>query len=159
MRIIRYVAILGFATQMNDEQKGLAQEAAEKLASAGLGLSVGNLSGMFGLALRVAKANGGTTLGIIEKGLNNAEHQDCDVLHIVSSQEKKHKAIASACIGGIVIGGGPGTLKLAQHFLDQGKTIVAIEGSGGVVKTELDSRAIQSRSIDQALKILVHLRN
>ncbi len=154
MKTIDYVAMLGFAKQINEQQACLAEDVAEKLVALGYGVGVGNLSGVFDHALQSAKASGGTTMGVIEKDLYKQKHQDCDILLVVSSQESKHQVLATRCIGGIVIGGGPGTLKLIRHFLDRDKRIVAIDGSGGVVPSELAERVILSHSVDHALAVL-----
>jgi len=157
MKNTPYVAILGFANQIDENQISLTEETASKLVALGYGVAVGNLTGTFYHALRTAKKCGGATLGIIEKELCELESQDCDVLQVVSSQEIKHREIASRCIAGIVIGGGFGTLKLIQRFLDRNKKMVAIEGSGGVVTSELDPSVILSHSVDHALTFLEHL--
>lgn len=157
MKTIDYVAILGFAKQINAHQAHLVEDLAKKLVALGYGVGVGNLSGIFDHALHVAKASGGATMGIIEKDLGKQKHQDCDVLLRVSSQAIKYQAISKRCIGGIVIGGGPGTLKLIQHFLGQKKKIVAIDGSGGVVPRELAKEVILSHSVDHALAVLTLL--
>ena len=149
-----YVAILGFANQINQRQTCLAKDLAEKLTTLGFGVGVGNLSGIFQQALKSTKACGGATMAIIEKDLSKQEHKDCDILLISSSQKTKHQALSTRCIGGIVIGGGPGTLKLIQHFLDRNKKIIAIDGSGGIVPSELVEGVILSHSVDQALAAL-----
>ena len=149
-----YVAILGFANQINQRQTCLAKDLAEKLTTLGFGVGVGNLSGIFQQALKSTKACGGATMAIIEKDLSKQEHKDCDILLISSSQKTKHQALSTRCIGGIVIGGGPGTLKLIQHFLDRNKKIIAIDGSGGIVPSELVEGVILSHSVDQALGLL-----
>ena len=154
MKPIDYVAILGFANQVNEQQAYLAKDVARKLTALGYGVGVGNLSGMFNQALKSTKSCGGATMAIIEKDVGKQEHQDCDILLVSSSQETKHQALSTRCIGGIVIGGGPGTLKLIQHFLDRNKKIIAIDGSGGVVPSELAKGVILSHSVDQALGLL-----
>lgn len=154
MKTIDYVAILGFAKQINERQAHLVEDVVEKLTAVGYGVGVGNVTGIFDQALKSTKAFGGTTMGIIEKSLSKQEHQDCDILLLVSSQETKHQAISERCIAGIVIGGGPGTLKLIQHFLDLNKKIAAIDGSGGIVPAELAKEVILSHSVDHALAVL-----
>ena len=154
MKPINYVAILGFANQVNEQQAYLAKDVARKLTALGYGVGVGNLSGMFDQALKSTKSCGGATMAIIEKDVGKQEHRDCDLLLASSSQDTKHQALSTKCIGGIVIGGGPGTLKLIQHFLDRNKQIIAIDGSGGIVPLELAAEVILSHSVDQALGLL-----
>jgi predicted Rossmann-fold nucleotide-binding protein len=154
MKPINYVAILGFATQVNERQAYLAKDVARKLTALGYGVGVGNLSGMFDQALKSTKSCGGATMAIIEKDVGQQEHQHCDILLVSPSQDTKHQALSTRCIGGIVIGGGPGTLKLIQHFLGRNKKIIAIDGSGGIVPSELAAEVILSDSVDQALGLL-----
>ena len=155
MQAINYVAILGFASSLNFVQENLAQETARKLAEKGLGVGVGNLSGTFDHALRSAKAHAGMTIAIVEQALSTKHHDDCDVLLVVSSQQEKHQALSDQCCGAIVIGGGPGTQKLIDRFLEKGKRIVALEGSGGIVPLELDRRVALHPTVDRALEALM----
>lgn len=154
METINYIAILGFAEEVNQLQAQLAQEAAEKITNLGYGLGVGNVSGTFDYALRSAKHNKGITKAIVEQALENKHHSDCDILHVVATQDEKHSAIVDQCLSALVIGGGEGTLKLIDRFLSEDKTIVAISDSGGIVPDELDSRVVVSDSVDMALKVL-----
>lgn len=155
MHTLNYIAILGFAKEIDENQATLAKVAAEKISDLGFGVSVGSISGTCDCALRSAKRNGGITKAIVEQNLENKQHHDCDILQVVATQDEKHSALADQCSGALVIGGGHGTLKLINRFLKQRKKIAALEGSGGIVPNELDSRVVLSNSIESALKVLV----
>ncbi|MCG8414838.1 MAG: hypothetical protein MI746_11525 [Pseudomonadales bacterium] len=156
MQSINFIAILGFAKQVNERQALLAEEAARKLSESGHGVGVGNVTGTFSHALKSAKENKGLTMAIIEQTLRDRNLSDCDILQIVSTQRAKHEALAKQCSGALVIGGGTGTLKLIEQFLRNGKRVVAIADSGGIVPRELGNSVTISSDMDAALRTLMH---
>lgn len=151
MQSMNFIAILGFAKSCNAEQSAMTEEAARKISNLGYGIGVGNVSGTFACALRSAKANSGITMAIIEQGLGSLNLDDCDILQIVKSQDEKHEALAKQCNAGLIIGGGVGTLKLAERFLMEQKPLVAIANSGGIVPKELNEAITLSSTVDSAV--------
>ena len=155
MQSMNFIAILGFAKQIDSRQALLAEEAARKISERGCGVGVGNVSGTFEHALNSAKSSKGITMAIIEQDVCCRDLQNCDILQIVSSQIDKHKALANQCSGALVIGGGHGTLKLIDEFLENQKRIVAIANSGGIVPKELNASIEIRDDVDSALRSLM----
>ncbi len=155
MQSMNFIAILGFAKFCDAKQSAMAEEVARKISSLGYGIGVGNVSGTFACVLRSAKANRGITMAIIEQGLGSLNLDDCDILQIVKSQDEKHEALARQCNAALIIGGGKGTLKLAERFLKEQKPLVAIADSGGIVPEELNEAITLSPTVDSAVRKLL----
>ena len=155
MQSLNFIAILGFAKQIDSHQALLAEQAAQRISECGYGVGVGNVSGTFEHALSSAKASDGITMAIIEQDIGCRDLQNCDILQIVSTQSDKHKALANQCSGALVIGGGDGTLELIEEFLENKKRIVAIANSGGIVPKELNASIEIRDDVDSALQTLL----
>lgn len=154
MQSMNFIAILGFAKTQEPVQAEMAEEAARELCRLGYGVGVGNVSGTLACALRSAKANNGITMAIIEQNLCTRNLDDCDILQVVRSQEEKHEALAKRCTAALIIGGGHGTLKLADKFLQEQKPLIAIANSGGIVPEELNEAIVLSPNVDSAIRSL-----
>ena len=149
-----HVAILGFAEPCGPYNQVAAYSAGATLAKKGYIVTAGNLTSTFNSAFRGAKEFEGKTLAVLEDHieLNNSTH--CDVVISVKDTEEKHRMIAELCAGAIIIGGGNGTKHLESEFLKRNKPVVALVGTGGITRTELDEKTKSAKTIPDTLTLI-----
>ena len=154
-----FIAVLGFADPITEarypQNRLLAYSIGKEITAQGYGLAVGNFTGTFSYALAGAQHHRGTTLAIIETYLWDNRHRRTDILILTGSTAEKHCKLVAMCCGGIIIGGGNGSLHLADQLLLAGKPVIAMAGSGGIVPTELPGGVV---CIDTALKAVQKVR-
>ncbi len=127
------------------------------MATRGYGVATGNLSSTFHHAFSGAKEINGSTCAIIETALKDLTNPLCDNLEVVSNIKTKHKMLAERCLGAIVIGGGNGTLAVISEFIHLDKPVIAIEGSGGIVRNELANSVLEVRDSEGAVNKILDL--
>ena len=150
-----FIAIIGFADPVTEayhtQNQNLAYSAGEEIIKHGYGLAVGNFTGTFSYALVGAKHHRGTTLAVIETELWNCRRKHTDILVLTSNNHEKHQRLASMCQGGIVIGGGDRSLELINEFIHAKKPVVALSGSGGIVRGELPKSVYRAAGVVEAV--------
>jgi len=124
------------------------------LARAGYIVTAGNLASTFHKAFMGAKSEEGPTLAVLEEQMQLKQSNYCDVVMSVSDTNQKHRMLAEMCSAAIMIGGGPGTKHVETAFLKLNKPIVALNGTGGIVRQELDKKTIRAHSVKETLKLL-----
>lgn len=151
---LKYIAVVGFASQLTQYNISLAKEVGMLLTNRGFAVIAGNVTGTFHHVFKSVKKSGGHTRAIIESELQFAPHKYCDIFEVVNTSNAKHSKLAEICMGAIVIGGG----HRSKHLLDQlsmyDKPIVAIKGSGGIVRKELDSNVHIASSAIRAVSLI-----
>jgi uncharacterized protein (TIGR00725 family) len=127
------IAVIGYnKDRCTDVASKAAYEVGREIARAGAVLICGGLGGVMESACRGAKENGGTTVGIIPQEEFSYANQYCDVVVCTGIGYARDFIVASSADGIIAVGGGIGTLiEMGVGYMTK-KTIVAIEGSGGV---------------------------
>lgn len=157
-----YIALLGFANPAYEtlypNNSLLAYQAGEEIVRQGFGLAVGNTTSTFRHALNGAANANGNSLLILEQQPSEASthyhHQENCKVQLAGCTNEKHQHLVNNSAGGIVIGGGYGTLHLIEQFLMARKPVVAISCSGGVVANELSSEVIMMRDIKDAVLLI-----
>ncbi len=149
-----YVAILGFAEPCSPYNQSLAFDVGKTLAKHGYVVTAGNLTSTFYSAFRGAKHIEGTTLAVLEEHTELKENAYCDVVLTVEDTNQKHRMLAELCSSAIIIGGGHGTKHIESEFLKLKKPVVALQGTGGITRTELDKRTQCVNSIKDTLTII-----
>lgn len=150
------IAVLGYGEHCSIQNKARAFQAGHEIASRGLAVCVGNLSGTFHHALNGAKRSSGRTIAILESINKISDKSLCDDVLYTKDTEKKHQLIAEKSIGAIVIGGGEGTNKLIARLLSMSRMVIAIRDSGGVVNSKLDKRVIVEDDIETAINFIIN---
>lgn len=149
-----HVAILGFAEPCGAYNQELAYSMGLLLAKRSCVVTAGNMSSTFYSAFKGAKQAKGSTLAILEEHREINEVVYCDVVLTVENTEQKHRMLAEICSSAIMIGGGPGTKHIETEFLKRDKPVIALQGSGGITRTELDKRTESVSSIKETLPLL-----
>jgi len=153
-RIENHVAILGFAEPCPSFNEEMAFMMGSSLAKDGHIVTAGNLTSTFHSAFMGAKSERGNTLAVLEKQMQLKESNYCDVVMSVSDTNQKHRMLAEICSGAIMIGGGPGTKHIETEFLKRNKPVVALSGTGGIVRKELDKKTMRAHSVEETLTLL-----
>jgi len=149
------IAVLGYGDNCSDRNKDWAFQAGRNIALHGHTVCAGNLSGTFHHAFRGAKSASGATIAYLERGNTETDQTLCNEVFYAESTDEKHRLIASAASGAIVIGGGTGTGKLITKLLAQNKSVVAIRHTGGAADSPADERVKVVDDIEEALDRLL----
>src|SRR5437667_2551146 len=122
------IAVIGGST-CTTEQTAIAEETGRLLAQRGAIVVCGGLGGVMEAAAKGAKANGGTTVGILPGADPAAANAHIDVPLATGLGEMRNFLIVRTAHALIAIGGGVGTLSeiaLAQRI---GKPVVGLHDS------------------------------
>lgn len=122
------IAVIGGGT-CTSEETVIAEETGRLLAQHGAVLVCGGLGGVMEAAARGARANGGTTIGILPGADPRAANAYIDVPLATGLGEMRNFLIVRTAHALIAIGGGVGTLSeiaLAQRI---GKPVVGLHDS------------------------------
>jgi len=136
------IAIIGFAKDVPLKNKLIASLVAMVFTAKGYNIIAGNVLGTFGYAFGAAKMMGGRTMAIVDDDINSLPRYIDQVLYIPSVM-KKHENVALLSSAAIIIGGGDKSLHLAREFIKQGKPIIAITGTHGIVDSEVQPLGIK----------------
>lgn len=161
------IAVIGYNKECTETAEKLAYEVGRSVASAGAVLVCGGLGGVMESACRGAKEAGGTTVGIIPQDDFSHANKFCDIVICTGIGFARDFVVASSADGIIAIGGGVGTLiEMSVGYMTK-KTVVAIEGSGGVAETYggkyLDERnrikILTAPDAERAVETIVKINN
>ena len=127
------IAVIGYNRDVcTKRSRNIAFEVGKEIAISGSVLICGGLGGVMEAACRGAKANGGTTLGIIPQEAFSFANKFCDIVICTGMGFARDFIVATSADGIIAIGGGVGTLiELGVGYLKK-KKMVVVSGSGGV---------------------------
>ena len=150
-----YIAVLGYGENCSEHNKSIAFQAGREIASLGLAVCAGNLSGTFHSAFKGAKTIPGRTIAILEVNNKGSDESLCDEIFYTTDTDTKHQLLAEKSLGAIVIGGGEGTNKIITSLLNMGKTVVAIHNTGGAADNKSDKRVIVETDIKEAINIII----
>jgi len=153
-RMANHVAILGFAEPCPSYNEEMAFMMGSSLAREGHIVTAGNLTSTFHSAFMGAKSEQGNTLAVLENQMQLKQSNYCDVVMSVSDTNQKHRMLAEMCSAAIMIGGGPGTKHIETEFLKRKKPVVALCGTGGIVRNELNNKTMRAQSVEETLELL-----
>ena len=151
---INGIAIIGFAKEVPFKNKLIALTIGALLAIKGYNVTAGNIKGTFSYAFWSAKIFGAKTLAVIDKGIDKQPAYIDSYIYIPSMIEK-HQQVTLVSSAAIIIGGGSRSLHLAQEFIKQGKPIIAIKNTHGIVENEVKPLGIRTCSIFSALHYIL----
>lgn len=154
MRTRKKVALLGFAERCSMANLLRARELGQALTQRGFALVCGNNRSTFRAALRGASCQFRRyqAIEVITPDLSDTVVTEEQI--ICQTQTEKHDQLISLADCAIILGGGPHTLKLSKLFYLEGKKIVAIKGTGGVVRWELPSFVTRMNNEQEAIDYL-----
>lgn len=120
-----YVAVIG-SGDANEDEMELAERVGSEVARQGAVLVCGGLSGVMEAACRGAKAQGGTTIGILPGTDRNAANAYIDVAVATGIGEARNTIVVTCADAVIAVGGEFGTLSEIALALRAHKPVVGL---------------------------------
>jgi uncharacterized protein (TIGR00725 family) len=120
------IAVIGGSSPTNLEHLRLAEEVGREMASRGVGLVCGGLSGIMEAACRGAKSAGGTTIGILPGRSSRDANSYVDIPIVTTMGFSRNVIVVHTGNAVIAIGGAFGTLSEIAHALGDGIPVVAL---------------------------------
>jgi len=149
------LAILGFGSKCSKKNAQIASTVGNLAGRNAINLIAGNVSSTFGYAFINAKKFNVSNICVIEKHKKPVENHHATEIYLTEDSFSKHAQIAQMADAGILIGGGPGSQLLLNHFLKNKKTVVAIEGTGGIADKNISEKIIKLKNPTDAFKFLL----
>lgn len=153
------LAILGYGQECSKNNARTARLVGKTAAKQGISLIAGNVTGTFAHAFAAAQEYPITSICIIEKHKKPDDTNMVSELYLTKDSHAKHRQISQMADAGILIGGGAGSQQLLNHFLKNNKTVIAIEGSGGICNHELAPQVLKAKNTTEAFKLLKSIKS
>ena len=148
------LAILGYGRECSNKNAKTASIVGRTAGKMGLSLIAGNVTGTFAFAFEAARAYPINTICVIEKHKKPRDTDLISEIFLTKDSYAKHIQISQMADAAILIGGGAGSQQLLNHFIKNKKTVIAIEGSGGITDLPLPRQVLKAKSTTMAFKIL-----
>ena len=129
----KYATIAGYGIDTPTAHLAMAQDAVRILTVAGFGICNGGYQGIFEASFKAAIEFGGHTRLIIDHQPPVYVADWVDEMETVETQDK-HSVIAQRSSLVVVIGGGAGSKKLVDRFIQLAKPVFAMAGTGGATE-------------------------
>lgn len=152
------LAILGYGTECSKKNALLATTVGKMAGKNGITLIAGNVTSTFAYAFKASKEFKVANICVIEKHKKHADEHDATEIYHAQDTYSKHSQIAQMADAAILIGGGPGSQLLLNHFLKYKKTVIAIEGSGGIADKKLSKKVIKVKNPTEAFKLFFSVK-
>ena len=120
------IAVIGGSSPTNPDHVRLAEEVGRELATRGIGLVCGGLSGIMEAACRGAKSAGGITIGILPGRSSRDANSYVDIPIVTTMGFSRNVIVVHTGEAVIAIGGAFGTLSEIGHALGDGIPVVAL---------------------------------
>jgi uncharacterized protein (TIGR00725 family) len=157
-----YVAVVG-GGEADEGATALAEEVGRHLGRSGAVLVCGGLGGVMEAACRGAKAEGGTTLGILPTGDRRSANAYVDVAVPTGMGEARNALVVRAADVLIAVAGEFGTLSEIALALRAGKPVVGIDtwelAKGGRPVDAIARAATPAEAVDLALALALAERS
>ncbi len=152
------ITIIGFANEVPVKNKVFAFIVGSLLCLNRVNILAGNVVGTFRFAFYGAKVVGGKTMAVVDNKLEKKPYSIDQILY-TSTKNEKHEQVALLSSAAIVIGGGKHSLHLVKEFIKQGKPIIAIEGSKGIVEGEIQPLGVKVTTLFKAIRQILFTLN
>lgn len=119
------IGVIG-ASRADDELLRLAEELGQEIASRGVAIVCGGMTGVMEAVCKGARAKGGLTIGIIPSDDKNDANQYVQVPIVTGMGVGRNVMLVKTADVLIAVGGEYGTLSEIAHALNIGKTVVAL---------------------------------
>ncbi len=150
------IAILGYGKECSKKNAQIASVIGRMAGKQGFTLIAGNVTSTFGFAFEASKAYKTANICVIEKYKKHPEKHDATEVYHVNDTYTKHAQIAQMADAAILIGGGSGSQMLLNHFIQQKKSVVCIQGSGGLADdSKLSKNVLKAHTATEAFKVLL----
>lgn len=147
------LAVLGFGTECSRKNAQFAATIGKMAGKNGISLIAGNVTSTFAYAFKASKDYQVANICVIERHKKHTDEHDATEIYHAEDTYSKHSQIAQMADAAILIGGGSGSQLLLNHFIKHKKTIIAIEGSGGIADKKLSKKVIKVKSPTEAFKL------
>lgn len=152
------VAILGYGKACSKKNAQIATVVGRMAGKKGFSLVAGNVTATFGFAFEASKAFKTANICVIERHKKHPKKHDATEIYHVKDSYTKHAQITQMADAAILIGGGPGSQMLLSHFIQQKKSVISIQGSGGLADDpKLSKKVLRAHTASEAFKILLEL--
>jgi len=154
-----YLSIIGYGTKCSQHNAELAKKVGDLAGKNHTSLVAGNVSSTFKYAFEAALKYQVNTICVIEKHKELPEKHNALEVFRKKDTFQKHHQISEIGDAAIIIGGGTGSKILLQHFLKSHKTVVAIQGSGGLADADLPKEVLKAKTPEDAFQLLNAIKN
>jgi uncharacterized protein (TIGR00725 family) len=139
-----YVAVVG-PGEAKDEEAGTAEAVGKELARRRAMVVCGGLGGVMEAACRGAKAEGGTTIGILPGSDRSQANRYVDIALATGLGEARNALVVRAADALIAVGGGYGTLSEIALALKAGVRVIGLGtwDIDGVVRADSPEAAVE----------------
>jgi len=148
------LAIIGYGTDCSKKNAQTAATIGKMAGKNNISLIAGNVTATFAHAFKAAKDYKVARIAVVEKHKRIAKEHDATEIYRTDDSFSKHSQISSMADAGIIIGGGPGSHLLLNHFIKHNKTVIAIEGSGGIADNNRSKKVLKVKNPTEAFKLL-----
>lgn len=152
------LAILGYGKDCSKKNGALAATVGKFAGRQGISLIGGNVSATFNYAFRAASDFKVANICVIEKHKEIQKEHFATEVYRCSDTYSKHSQIAQMADAAIIIGGGGGSQLLLKYFLRNKKTVIAIQGTGGLADSKLPKAVLRAAHPSEAFKILQEVK-
>lgn len=152
------IGVIG-ASRADDELLRLAEELGQEIASRGVAVVCGGMTGVMEAVCKGARAKGGITIGIIPSDDKNDANQFVQIPIVTGMGVGRNVLLVKTADVLIAVGGEFGTLSEIAHALNIGKTVVALRSWNLERVTEKPIRNLidadsPKEAVDLALNVL-----
>lgn len=123
-----------------------------------ISLVAGNVTSTFGYAFEAAKEYSVSCICVMEKHKKKGSTNTASEFYYTADTYSKHAQIAEMADAAILIGGGSGSQMLLNHFIKLKKTVIAIEGSGGIADKKLPAVIKKEKNPTKAFQSLFSIK-
>jgi O-6-methylguanine DNA methyltransferase len=153
------VALLGYGKECSKKNEQIASVIGRMAGKQGFTLVAGNVTSTFGFAFEASRAYKTANICVIEKHKKHPQNHNATEIYHVKDTYTKHAQIAQMADAAILIGGGPGSQMLLNHFIQQKKSVICIQGSGGLADDpKLSEKVLRANTATAAFKTLFDIK-
>jgi len=147
---LKTIAIIG-ARACDNEISQIAEQMGGLLAKSGYTIICGGLGGVMKAACKGAKANNGTTIGILPGDDPNDANQYVDIAIATGAGISRNLIIIRSAVAVIAISGGFGTLSELAFALQLEKPVI------GLATWEVSEKVLLASDPEDAMRKLINL--
>ena len=146
-----FIAVIG-GSDCSEEEARLAEEVGRELARRGITLVCGGLSGVMEAACRGARAEGGTTIGILPGNSRGEANPYVDIPIVTGIGYARNAIVVRSAQAAISIDGSFGTLSEIGYALQFGIPVVGLETWSLSMRGRDDDSIINAKSPVEAVE-------
>ena len=153
------ISVIGASNPATREHVAMAEEVGRELARRGVMVVCGGLSGIMEAVCRGAKAEGGTTIGILPGRESGEANSYVDIPIVTTMGYSRNVIVVHTGQAVIAVGGAFGTLSEIAHALSDGIPVVGLKtwpltsnGDGIDISGSIIQASHPSDAVDKALE-------